>query len=120
MTDRIAISGLRCRGRHGVLPAERDLGQVFVVDVVLDVDLAAAGASDDLADTVDYGELVARLAATVEGEPVRLIEALATRLAQVCLVDPRVCAVEVTVHKPAAPVPASVADIAVTVVRSRA
>jgi dihydroneopterin aldolase len=119
MTDRIVISGLRCRGHHGVLAAERELGQVFVVDVVLEVDLAAAGSSDDIADTVNYAELVERLAAIVAGKPVRLIEALATRLAQACLADRRVGTVEVTVHKPAAPVAAAVADIAVTVVRSR-
>lgn len=115
--DRIALSGLRVRGRHGVLPEERRDGQDFVVDAVLDVDLRPAGASDDLADTVDYGVLAQRLAAVVTGDPVDLLETLAGRLAQVCLHDPRVRSAQVTVHKPSAPIPLNVADVSVTVVR---
>jgi len=116
-SDRIALTGLRVRGHHGVLAHERRDGQDFVVDAVLRLDLAPAAASDDLADTVDYGELALRLAAVVSGEPVDLIETLAGRLADTCLVDPRVRSAMVTVHKPSAPVPLEFADIAVTVVR---
>jgi dihydroneopterin aldolase len=83
--DRIALTGLQVRGFHGVLPEERVDGQDFLVDVVLHLDLAAAAASDDVADTVHYGELAERLAQVVAGEPVDLIEALAGRLAAVCL-----------------------------------
>ena len=119
MTDDITIRGLRCRGRHGVLAAESELGQVFVVDASLSLDTAPAAVSDEVADTVDYGELVRRLAAVVEGEPVHLMETLAVRLAELCLANPRVAAAEVTVHKPQAPVAAIVKDIAVTVRRSR-
>ena len=115
--DRIALTGLRVRGSHGVLPAERRDGQDFVVDVVLHLDLAPAAASDDLAQTVHYGELAEQLAAVVAGEPVDLIETLAERLAAVCLRHERVDRVEVTVHKPAAPIPVPFADVAVTVVR---
>ncbi len=117
MTDRIALCGLRVRGFHGVLAEERRDGQDFVVDVVLQLDLRPAGATDRLADTVDYGDLALRLAAVVAGEPVDLVEALAERLAQVCLSDPRVRRTEVTVHKPQAPVPLPFTDVAVTVVR---
>jgi dihydroneopterin aldolase len=115
--DRIRLTGLRVRGFHGVLPVEREQGQDFVVDVVLGLDLSAAAASDDVADTVHYGELAERLAAVVAGEPVDLIETLAVRLAEVCLSDPRVERAEVTVHKPSAPIPLDFADVSVTVVR---
>lgn len=117
--DRIAIAGIQAFGHHGVLPHERRYGQRFVVDVVLEVDLAAAGRSDDLADTVDYGALSGEVGAIVAGEPADLIETVAERIAARCLVDERVQAVEVTVHKPAAPVPVVAAEVAVTVRRVR-
>jgi dihydroneopterin aldolase len=115
--DRISLTGLRVRGFHGVLPAERDNGQDFVVDVVLHLDLRRAAASDDLRDTVHYGELAERLAAVVSGEAVQLIETLAERLAQLCLSYELVQRAQVTVHKPSAPIPLEFADVAVTVVR---
>lgn len=115
--DRIRLTGLRVRGHHGVLPAERRDGQDFVVDVALSLDLRAAGGSDDLADTVDYGALAQALAELVEGEPLDLLEALAGRLAEVCLSDRRVGSAEVTVHKPAAPLGRAFSDVSVTVVR---
>lgn len=118
-SDRIVLTGLRARGRHGVLPAERELGQEFVVDVVLRLDVRPAASGDDLLRTVDYGALADRLVAVVEGDPVNLIETLAERLAAVCLDPPQVHEVEVTVHKPSAPVPHPFADIAVTIQRSR-
>ena len=117
MADTIRLTGLRVRGFHGVLPAERRDGQDFVVDAVLHLDLHAAGLSDDVADTVHYGHLAQRLAEVVAGEPVDLIETLAERLAQVCLADPRVLRTEVTVHKPSAPIPLAFDDVSVTVVR---
>lgn len=117
MSDRIALTGLRVRGRHGVLAAERQEGQDFVVDVALDVDLRAAATADDLGQTVHYGELAERLAAVVGGEPVDLIETLAERLAAVCLSYDRVTRAEVTVHKPAAPIPLDFVDVSVTVIR---
>jgi 7,8-dihydroneopterin aldolase/epimerase/oxygenase len=117
MTDRITLSGLRARGHHGVYDFERERGQDFVVDAVLEVDLGTAARSDDVADTIHYGELAERLVAVVGGEPVNLIEALAERLAGVCLADPRVRAATVTVHKPQAPIPHEFADVAVTITR---
>ncbi|MCW2612736.1 MAG: 7,8-dihydroneopterin aldolase/epimerase/oxygenase [Actinomycetota bacterium] len=119
MTDRIALTGLRVRGNHGVFSHERRDGQEFVVDVVLSVDTRSAAASDDLADTVDYGELAGGLAKVVGGEPVDLLETLAARLADVCLADPRVSAAEVTVHKPQAPIPLTFGDVSVTIRRER-
>jgi 7,8-dihydroneopterin aldolase/epimerase/oxygenase len=119
VTDRITLTGLRVRGRHGVLAQERALGQEFVVDAVLELDAAPAAKSDDVRDTVHYGELAAALAAIVAGEPVNLIETLADRLAAECLRDPRVTATEVTVHKPFAPIDQPFTDVAVTIRRVR-
>ncbi len=115
--DRIALTGLRVRGHHGVFDFERVEGQDFVVDVELELDTRPAAASDELADTVHYGELAEALAAVVAGEPVNLLETLAGRLAAVCLTDPRVAAATVTVHKPQAPIPLQFADVAVTIRR---
>ena len=117
MSDRISLTGLRVRGHHGVLPVERAQGQDFLVDVLLELDLRGAAASDDVGDTVHYGELAQRLAAVVEGEPVDLIETLAQRLAEVCLAYPLVERATVTVHKPDAPIPLEFADVSVTLVR---
>ena len=119
MADRITLTGLRVRGRHGVFAHERRDGQDFVVDVTLWLDSRPAAASDDLADTVDYGALAERLAAVVEGQPVNLIETLAAQLAELCMRDERVLAAEVTVHKPQAPIEREFADVAVTARRSR-
>src|SRR5437868_14973113 len=116
MTDRIELLGLRARGYHGVLEHERRDGQDFVVDVALDVDTQPAAATDDLTETVDYGVLAQSIAAVVTGDPVDLIETLAQRIADVCLRDRRVLAVDVAVHKPSPPVTVPVEDI---VVRTR-
>jgi 7,8-dihydroneopterin aldolase/epimerase/oxygenase len=117
--DRITVSGIEVFAHHGVLPHERELGQRFVIDLVLELDLAPAAASDDVADTVHYGELAADVAALVAGEPVDLIETVAERVATRCLGDARVCAVEVTVHKPSAPLPVVATEVAVSVRRER-
>jgi 7,8-dihydroneopterin aldolase/epimerase/oxygenase len=117
--DRIELRGLRVRGRHGVFEHERRDGQDFVVDITVWLDLSAAAASDDLADTLHYGELAERAAAIVGGEPHDLIESVAGRIADDVLADERVMGVEVTLHKPGAPIPLEFADVAVVVSRSR-
>ena len=117
--DRIELTGLRANGFHGVLAAERRDGQEFVVDVVLHLDLRPAEGSDALADTVHYGELAEAVHAVVTGEPVALIEALAGRVAEVCLADPRVQAAEVAVHKPQAPIAVPFDDVVVRIRRER-
>ncbi|HEY0807259.1 MAG TPA: dihydroneopterin aldolase [Pseudonocardiaceae bacterium] len=119
MTDRITLTGLRVRGRHGVFDHERRDGQDFLVDITVWIDLDRAAATDDLADTLDYGELAARAAAIVGGEPRKLIETVAGAVAEDVMRDERVHAVEVTVHKPAAPIPLTFADVSVTARRSR-
>jgi 7,8-dihydroneopterin aldolase/epimerase/oxygenase len=119
--DRISLLGLRAFGRHGVLDHERRDGQEFVVDAVLWVDSRQAAATDDLSLTVDYGAVAGQLAAVVSGEPVALIETLAGRLAATCLsAHEAVREVEITVHKPHAPLIQSLQDVTVTIRRSRA
>lgn len=117
--DRLAVTGLRAYGRHGVFEHERKNGQTFVVDVELGLDTRAAAASDDLTRTVDYGVLASDVVAIVEGPPVLLIETLAEKVADRCLADSPVQVVRVTVHKPEAPVTVPFADVAVTIERSR-
>lgn len=119
MSDRIALTGLRARGYHGVYESEREHGQEFVVDAVLELDLRPAAESDQVTDTVDYGGLAGRLVEVITGTPVNLIETLAARLAEVCLADHRVAAATVTVHKPQAPIRHEFADVAVTLRRER-
>ena len=118
-SDRIALRGLRVFGYHGVYPQERREGQDFLVDAELEIDTRPAAASDDVVDTVHYGELASALAAVVSGAPVNLLETLAARLAEVCLADARVGAATVTVHKPQAPIPLTFSDVAVTIRRER-
>lgn len=117
--DRLALRGLRARGYHGALAREREEGQTFVVDTVLSFDTRPAASTDDLRRTVDYGALAGRLVAVVEGEPVCLIETLVSRLADECLAESSVQEVEMTVHKPEAPVPFPFDDVTVTITRSR-
>ncbi|EHR63501.1 dihydroneopterin aldolase [Saccharomonospora cyanea] len=117
--DRITLTGLRVFGRHGVYEHEKRDGQEFVVDLTVWLDVSAAARSDDLADTVNYGELAQRAADVVAGPPHDLIEWVAGRIADEVLRDERISAVEVTVHKPSAPIPLTFADVAVTVHRDR-
>lgn len=119
MTGRITLSGLRVRGNHGVFEYERRDGQEFVVDVVAWLDLTRPAASDDVADTLHYGELAQRVTEIVGGEPCDLIETVAVRVADDIMTDSRLDAVEVTIHKPYAPIPLDFADVAVTIRRSR-
>ena len=119
MTDRLAITGIECFGHHGVFEAERRDGQPFLIDLTLGLDTGLAATTDDLHDTVDYGSLVTRVKAAVESDPVDLIETLAQRIADICLLDGRVEWAEVTVHKPEAPIDATFSDVALTISRTR-
>ncbi len=99
--DRILLEGMVFHGRHGTLPAERELGQPFVVDVELRLDLRPAGLSDDLAQTVDYGQVHRRAREIVEGSPASLTETVAERIAAAILEDHSLVeAVRVRVAKP--------------------
>lgn len=118
--DQIRIVGLTATGHHGVFEHERRDGQTFSVDVILHLDTRAAAVSDDLDDTVDYGSLSVDLADAVRGKPYNLVEALAGRIALMCLSDPRVAAADVVLHKPQAPIPEVFADVMIVVRRTRA
>ena len=113
------MRGIAVFGHHGVFDFERRDGQEFVIDLVLTVDTRPAAYSDDLQDTVDYGTLVDEVRAAVENDPVDLIETLAQRIADVTLRRAQVEAVEVTVHKPHAPIPTTFEDVTLTITRSR-
>ncbi|MEX2562013.1 MAG: dihydroneopterin aldolase [Nitriliruptoraceae bacterium] len=117
--DRIDIRGIEAFGYHGVLPHERDLGQRFVVDVGLGLDLESAGRSDNLSDTVNYGAITQVVVALVTDRTFQLLEALATAIADACLEYDEVEVAEVSVHKPSAPVPGLVDDVVVTIRRVR-
>lgn len=117
--DRITLRGLEVRAHHGVFEEERRAGQVFVIDLVVGLNLTAAAEHDDLSRTVDYAGLAQRVAESVASEPLQLIESLAQRIADVVLDTSPVDWVEVTVHKPEAPIPVTFADVAVTIERSR-
>ncbi len=117
--DRIVLTGLRATGHHGVFEHERRDGQEFVIDVTVHLSLHDAAAGDDLAYTVNYGELAAHVVAAVETDPVDLIETVAERVATVALGFTRVDVVDVTVHKPSAPITVPFDDVAVSITRSR-
>lgn len=119
MADRIELRGLTVRGHHGVFEHERTDGQDFVVDITVWIDLAAAAASDDLADTLDYGALAQKAADIVAGPPRDLIETVSAEIADAVMADTRVHAVEVVLHKPHAPIPLTFTDVAVVARRSR-
>lgn len=117
--DHVALRGLKARGHHGAYPREREEGQTFIVDLVLGLDTAPAADGDDLTKTVDYGVVAEEVVDVVRGEPVDLIETLAQRIADHCLKHAVVQEVEVTVHKPEAPIAVPFDDVTITIHRRR-
>jgi dihydroneopterin aldolase len=119
--DTITLTGITAIGYHGVFEHEKRDGQPFIVDAVLHADLAEAAATDDLKHTAHYGEVAEAIAALIRGDAFDLIETLAVRIAERILADfPLVSAVEVTVHKPKAPIQVPFGDVSINVFRSRA
>jgi dihydroneopterin aldolase len=120
VTDRVILAGMVFAGRHGVLEVERREPQPFEVDVELALDLRAAGTTDELARTIDYGEVFEACRAIVEGPAVRLVETLAERIAVALLAGfPPAAEVVVRVRKPRAPLPGTFAWAGVEVRRLR-
>lgn len=119
MADRIVLTGLRVRGKHGVYEEEKRDGQDFVVDITVWVDLGDAASSDDVDRTLHYGVLAERAAAVVAGPPRDLIETVAAEIADDIMTEHRAHAAEVTMHKPSAPIPLTFDDVAVTIRRPR-
>ena len=120
VADRITLTGLRASAFHGVLEHERANGQLFLIDVVVHLSLHEAGASDELSATIDYGALAGRIVGAVQDHPVDLIETVAERVAALVLEYPLAQLVEVTVHKPSAPIAVPFQDVSVTITRGRA
>lgn len=120
MSDRIEIRGIKAYGYHGVFEGEARDGQDFIVDISINIDLQRASMSDELGDTVNYAEVAELVVGEIEGERVELIERLAGRIADhVMKAYPLISSLAVAVHKPQAPISASVDDIVVTVHRNR-
>jgi dihydroneopterin aldolase len=120
MSDRIFIKELALHANHGVMPHEAKVGQTFMLDLDLEIDLSAAARSDKVMDTVSYDKVVDCVRETFCGQRFRLIEAAAGRVADSVLAAfPRVRSVRVTIHKPHAPIAATFSDVGVTLVRSR-
>jgi dihydroneopterin aldolase len=117
--DEITLTGIRATGFHGVYEQERREGQEFVADVVLQLSLRTAAATDDVADTVHYGEFAEQVAAVLGGDPVDLLETVAQRIVDAAFSYPIVDAVTVTVHKPQAPIAVPFGDVSVTLRRRR-
>ncbi len=118
--DRIELRGLRVLGRVGILPTERAQDQPLEIDLDLEVDLAAAGASDSLDDTVDYGRVCDAAVAAVRDGHVDLLERLATKVADAALgLDPRITSVDVALRKLRPPVAHLLTSSGVRLVRSR-
>lgn len=117
--DQITLTGVTAVGHHGVFEFERRNGQPFIVDAVLHLDFSKAAASDDVQNTAHYGEVAGCIKAWITGEPLNLIEALAVRIAEDVLAKFAVAAVDITVHKPKAPIDVEFGDVSVSVHRER-
>ena len=117
--DTITLTGLRASAFHGVFEHEKRDGQDFFIDVTVHLDFTAAAAGDELAETVHYGVLAEEVVSAVERDPVDLIETVAERVAAVALTHQAVQLVEVTIHKPGAPITVPFADVAVSITRRR-
>ncbi len=119
MKDRITITGITGHGFHGVLDFEKAEGQSFSIDVVLETDIRSAAASDDLTRTIDYGVIAELVHSHITGEGYDLIETLAERIAAAILAACSASAVEVTVHKPNAPITVPFTDVSISIRRER-
>ena len=112
----IEIKGIKGYGYHGLFANEREIGQEFFVDVLADLDLTSAAASDDLEDSVDYGAIAKLVHSEIIGEPCNLIEKLAGRIGQKLIAEfNKLDSVIVTVHKPSAPLGVEAEDVSVTI-----
>lgn len=120
MTDRIFINGLALHAYHGVMAHEAKVGQTFSIDLELEIDLSAAARSDKVVDTVSYDKVVECVSEAFCAQRLKLIEAAAGKVADAVLAAfPRVRSVQVTIHKPHAPIAATFSDVGVTLVRAR-
>jgi dihydroneopterin aldolase len=118
-SDRIELRGLRVLAHCGVLPEEQARRQPFSVDVDLECDLATPGRSDDLADTVDYGDVCARIERLAAGSRFQLLERFAQAIVEEALAIEGVSVASVRVSKLRPPVPQDLASSGVRITRAR-
>lgn len=120
MTDLVFVTGLALHAFHGVMDHEASVGQTFKLDLKLDIDLAQASRSDKIVDTVGYDQVVDVASKAFCARRYRLVEAAAGAVAEAILAAfASVRAVQVTVHKPHAPIAATFEDVGVTIALSR-
>lgn len=120
MIDTVFVNGLVLHARHGVNEHESRVGQPFILDLVLEMDLSEASRSDKLTDTASYDDIVEAVSRAFRARQYKLVEAAAGAVADVVLGRfPAVACVRVTVRKPHAPIAAVFEDVGVTLVRSR-
>ena len=117
--DRILLSGLIFFGKHGCHAAENELGQNFTVDIELECDLTRSAQTDDLNDTVDYVAIYNAAKEIVEGEPVKLLETLAQRIADFALQDEKVVSAWVRIRKPHVAIPGTLDYLGIEITRER-
>lgn len=118
--DKIYMNELAFYGYHGVFTEENKLGQRFLVDLTLELDLAKAGTADNLDETINYGDVYERVKAVVEGEPYKLVETVAEKVTSDLLnAYERLQACTVKVTKPDPPIPGHYRSVAVEMTRSR-
>ncbi|WP_421083625.1 dihydroneopterin aldolase [Rothia nasimurium] len=117
--DRITLTGVGSVGYHGVLESEKQTGQPFFVDVTMFTDFTRAAETDNVAHTVNYAEVAEVIREIITGESLDLIETLAERIAAAILSRFPLLAVELTVHKPKAPIEVTFADVSVTIFREK-
>jgi len=117
--DRILLNGLVFFGKHGCHAAEQELGQKFLVDIELECDLRTAGESDSLEDTLDYVAIYNHAREVMEGEPAKLLEHLAQRIADFALIDERVVSAWVRLRKPHIALPGALDFIGIEITRTR-
>ena len=120
MSDTIFIKGLLIHARHGLMDHEAEVGQRFVIDLELSIDLSASSRTDRLADTVSYSDVVATASAAFKGHNYYLLERAAGAVADAILgAFAQIEAIRVTVHKPHAPIAAIFDDVGVILYRKR-
>lgn len=119
MNDRIELTGIEVYAKHGVHTEEQERAQVFRVDVSAYADLSVPGETDDLADAIDYSVLALEIREVVGAESHKLIETVATRVADAILQHTQVTRTIVTIHKPNAPIDLAFDDVSVTIERTR-
>lgn len=117
--DAIQLSGIRCYGYIGYLPEEQVLGQWFELDITLWLDLSKPGQTDNIADTVDYRSIIAKVKDLVKTSKFALLEKMATTIAEVILEEAQIQQVKIKFTKLAAPIPDYDGTIAVELTRSR-